>query len=70
MKKYIPYVLFAIIFFLLFDISEVRRNNDIQLYNRVKRIEYITKLLPLGEQWLNPSDKSFVLHLSNVGFYF
>lgn len=70
MKKYIPYILFAIVFYLLFDISEVRRHVDRRLKHRIEQIESAQAFLPKNYQWINPSDKGFTLHMSNIGFYF
>ena len=70
MKKYIPYIIFAIIFYLLFDISETRRHVDRRLKHRIEQLESAQAFLPKNYQWLNPSDKGFSLHMSNIGFYF
>lgn len=68
-KKYISYILFALIFYLLFDISSVRKKNDRTLFKRIQTLESRTTFLPPHEQWLNPLDTGFSLHMSNAGFY-
>lgn len=68
-KKYISYILFALIFYLLFDISSVSKKNDRTLFKRIQTLESRTTFLPPHEQWLNPLDTGFSLHMSNAGFY-